>query len=98
MVRHRRRAQFGAQFGAQFSDADGLAHPSLRYAFLNVPPGSLKGKLEKGEGELEYLRQEYAGWSPEVFQLIDNTPVRRRRAIRRAIRRATRRAIRRAIL
>ena len=44
------------------------------YAFLNVPPGSLQGQLEKGEGELEYLRQEFGGWSEEVFQLIDNTP------------------------
>ena len=36
------------------------------YAFLNVPPGSLQGQLEKGEGELEYLRQEFGGWSEEV--------------------------------
>ena len=61
----RRRAQFGAQFGAQCSDADGRPRP-LAGAFLTCAPGSLKGKLEKGEGELEYLRQEYAGWSPEV--------------------------------
>ena len=26
-----------------------------RYAFLNVPPGSLKGQLEEGEGELQVM-------------------------------------------
>ena len=66
---------------------DFLSDPDSRRVFV------LDGSKEKGEGELEYLRQEYAGWSPEVFQLIDNTPVRRRRAIRRAIRRALRRAL-----
>jgi len=44
------------------------------YAFLNIPPGALKGKLSKGEGELEYLREEFEGWSEEIFQLINNTP------------------------
>ena len=46
-----------------------------RYAFLNVPPGSLAGAFEKGEGELEYLRAEFGGWSEEVHQLIDSTPI-----------------------
>ena len=40
-----------------------------------MPPGSLKGKFSSGADELQYLREEYAGWSEEVFQLINNTPI-----------------------
>ena len=43
-----------------------------------MPPGSLKGKLEKGEGELEYLRQEYAGWSPETPPGFSVSPIQGR--------------------
>ena len=74
---HAAAARNSAQFGAQCSDADGLALP-LAGSVLDVPPGSLKGKLEKGEGEFEYLRRS-TRMSPEVFQLSASPPVRRRR-------------------
>jgi len=43
------------------------------YAFLNIPPKSLQ--LERGK-ELEWLKTtQFDGWSEEVHQLIDSTPL-----------------------
>lgn len=41
------------------------------YAFLNLPPNSLS--LPTSEEQIAFLRDEFAGWSPEVHQLIDST-------------------------
>ena len=45
------------------------------YAFLNIPPGGVPEHAQKGEGALDFLRPELEGWSEEVFQLINNTPI-----------------------
>ena len=42
------------------------------YAFLNLPPNSLS--LDGGEAQIDFLRDEFAGWSPEVEQLLGSTP------------------------
>jgi len=44
------------------------------YAFLNVPPGSLPDDFRSGEPAISYLRDEFAGWSSEVFDLLESTP------------------------
>jgi zeaxanthin epoxidase len=44
------------------------------YAFLNIPPGALPEECKRGEPALSFLRDEFEGWSPEVFELLDNTP------------------------
>jgi len=44
------------------------------YAFLNIPPGALPEECKRGEPAVDFLRDEFAGWSPEVFQLLDSTP------------------------
>merc|ERR1719231_307755 len=41
------------------------------YAFLNLPPNSLS--LPSGEEQIAFLRDEFAGWSPEVHQLLNTT-------------------------
>jgi len=42
--------------------------PYGRYAFLNIPPGTLPAEMTRGEGAIEYLRGEFDGWSDEVLQ------------------------------
>jgi zeaxanthin epoxidase len=42
------------------------------YAFLNLPPNSLS--LDGGEAQIDFLRDEFDGWSPEVQQLLGSTP------------------------
>eukprot|EP00908_Phaeocystis_cordata_P024679 Transcript_7138.p1 GENE.Transcript_7138~~Transcript_7138.p1 ORF type:complete len:523 (+),score=188.72 Transcript_7138:208-1569(+) len=44
------------------------------YAFLNIPPGALPETSKRGEPAIAFLREEFDGWSHEVFQLLDNTP------------------------
>ena len=41
------------------------------YAFLNLPPNSLS--LKDGEESINFLRDEFKGWSPEVEQLLGST-------------------------
>ena len=43
------------------------------YAFLNIPPRSLK--LEPSEMCAWLKETQFSDWSPEVHQLLDNTPV-----------------------
>jgi len=42
------------------------------YAFLNLPPNSLS--LDGGEAQIDFLRDEFDGWSAEVEQLLGSTP------------------------
>jgi len=44
------------------------------YAFLNIPPGALPDECKRGEPAIEFLRDEFEGWSHEVFELLDTTP------------------------
>jgi len=45
------------------------------YAFLNIPPGTMPDQIRSGAGALRFMREEFDGWSDEIFQLIDSTPV-----------------------
>ena len=41
-----------------------------RYAFLNIPPGALPDECKRGEPAIEFLRDEFKGWSPEVLATL----------------------------
>jgi len=45
------------------------------YAFLNIPPGSLPEGMRTGRPALDFLGEEFEGWSSEVFDLLENTPL-----------------------